>query len=89
MSYFRPTICVKTWECGNRYKKDFKVIYGVNSSPKGEIKVIEYINGNFWKLQNLALNLRKRLFGSEYVFKIEYLINVKRVEGDEILDNIY
>ena len=28
------------------------------------------------------------LFGSEYVFKIEYLINVKRVEGDEILDNI-
>ena len=31
---------------------------------------------------------RKRLFGSEYVFKIEYLINVKRVEGDEILDNI-
>ena len=47
---------------------------------------------NIWKflkiLQNLALKLRKRLFGSEYVFKIEYLINVKRVEGDEILDNI-
>ena len=36
----------------------------------------------------MALKLRKQLFGSEYVFKIEYLINVKRVEGDEILDNI-
>ena len=35
-----------------------------------------------------AFKLKKRLFGSEYVFKIEYLINVKRVEGDEILDNI-
>ena len=32
----------------------------------------------------MALKLSKRLFGSEYVFKIEYLINVKRVEGDNI-----
>ena len=41
----------------------------------------------FWKRHNLALLLRKRLFGSEYVFKIEYL-NIKRVEGVEILHNI-
>ena len=40
-------------------------------------------NFRIWRLK-----LRKQLFGSEYVFKIEYLINVKRVEGDEILDNI-
>ena len=83
MLYFRITICVKTWKCGNRYKKSLKVIYRVNSSLKGDIKVIEI----FWKLQNLALKLRKRLFGSEYVFKIEYL-NGKRVEGVEILHNI-
>ena len=40
-------------------------------------------NFRIWRLK-----LRKQLFCSEYVFKIEYIINVKRVEGDETLDNI-
>ena len=35
----------------------------------------------------MALKLRKWLFGSENVFKIEYL-NVERVESGEILHNI-
>ena len=33
-------------------------------------------NFRIWRFK-----LRKQLFGSEYVFKIEFLINVKRVEG--------
>ena len=45
------------------------------------MKII-FENFGIWDLQ-----LRKRLFGSENVFKIKYL-NVKRVESVEILNNI-
>ena len=69
MSYFRPKICAKMNVETDINKGFKKTIYSVNSSVKGDIKVIEKME-IFWKLQNLALKLRKRIFGSENVMNV-------------------